>query len=450
VDKLRNGLLLGVACAALGSQSAIAQDYVAENFEFGGYLRAGTGANGEGGDQVCFQAPGAGSKYRLGNECEVYSELAFRYVAWQDDNSDAFFKLNTLLAFVVPGQQDFETTSPAFRTAWVQGTSLFGGALEGSTFWAGKRFYMRNDIHINDFFYWGGGASIGGGIEDVDVGIGKFAYAWLTNTADETSDFLAPVVDEDGTPVDVNGNPVFVDIGGAQVVVNDRSLQRHDFRWYGIPVNPGGSLDLGFDYRMSSESQAGFDGEDGFMVNVQHFQEISSIKGWNKGAIQYGQGAAANLQDFGNDEQNSDNETWRFVNQTVVGADEALSNWSAMLAIVYEDRDWEPEFGGDQKWFSIGVRPIYHFSQFVHLALELGYDQVEPEVGDTRKLTKFTIAPFLARNKGFFKRPDIRAFFTYADWNDAAQEAGVITSGESPFGDDTDGWTYGVQTEMWW
>jgi maltoporin len=323
----------------------------------------------------------------------VYSELAFRYVAWQDDNSDAFFKLNTLFAFVVEGEQDFETTSPAFRTAWVQGSNLFGGALEGSSFWVGKRFYMRNDIHINDFFYWSGGASIGGGIEDVDVGLGKFAYAWLRNTKDETSGFLAPVLNSQNQRTDN-----VVDLSGTQVAPNDRSLQRHDFRWYGIPVNPGGSLDLGFDYRMSSESRSNFDGEDGFMVNVQHFQEIPAIKGWNKGAIQYGQGAGANLQDFGNDVQDSDNETWRFVNQTVVGADDALSNWSAMLAIVYEDRDWEPEFGGDQKWFSIGVRPIYHFSQFVHLALELGYDQVEPDVGVTRKLTKFTIAPFLARN----------------------------------------------------
>jgi len=443
MSRLSKSLLLGMACGAIGAQPALAQEpYITENFEFAGYLRAGTGANSEGGDQVCFQAPGSGGKYRLGNECEVYSELAFRYLAWQDDNSDAFFKINTLLAFVVPGEQDFETTSPAFRTVWVQGTNLFDGALEGSTFWAGKRFYRRNDIHINDFFYWGQGASIGGGVEDVNTGFGKFAFAWLMNTADDTAEFLSPVLDGAG-----NETGDFVTVGGGRVDVNDRTLQRFDFRLYDIPVNPGGSLELGFDYRFSDESQDDFDGEDGFMINVQHFQEISAIAGWNKFALQYGEGAGANLNDFGNDAQDSGNKTWRLVNQTLW---EPTSQFSGLLGVVYEDRDWDEEFGGGQEWFSIGVRPILHFSQFVHLAFELGYDQVEPDNGDTRELTKFTIAPYLARNPGFFKRPDLRLFLTYADWNEAADEAGVITSGESPFGTDTHGWTYGVQTEVWW
>lgn len=435
-------LVLGAACAALGSQVAVAD----ENFEFAGYLRAGTGQNSEGGDQVCFQVSGAGSKYRLGNECEVYSELSFRYLAWQDDDSDGFFKINTLLAFVVPGEEDFEETEPAFRTAWIQGSNLFDGVLEGTTFWAGKRFYYRNDIHINDFFYWGQGASIGGGIEDLDVGFGKFAFAWLMNTKDDTYNFQTVVLDPDGVPTGE-----LRDEAGSPIPNNDRSLQRFDFRLLSMPVNPGGLLDLGFDYRYSNESEDDFNGNDGFMVNVQHFQDIPGLNGYNKGAIQYGQGAGANLNDFGNDEQDSDNETWRFVNQFVWGSDDAVNGrWSGMFAFVYEDRDWEQEFGGEQKWLSLGVRPIYSFSDHVHLAVELGWDQVDPDEGDERELTKITIAPFLARGRGFFKRPDIRLFLTYADWNDAAQEAGVITSGESPFGTSTDGWTYGVQAEAWW
>src|SRR6266436_4482000 len=44
-------------------------------FEFHGYLRSGYGLNSKGGQQVAFQAPGAGAKYRLGNETETYGEL---------------------------------------------------------------------------------------------------------------------------------------------------------------------------------------------------------------------------------------------------------------------------------------------------------------------------------------------------------------------------------------
>ena len=46
-------------------------------FEFHGYFRSGYGLNSVGGQQVAFAAPGAGAKYRLGNETETYAELIF-------------------------------------------------------------------------------------------------------------------------------------------------------------------------------------------------------------------------------------------------------------------------------------------------------------------------------------------------------------------------------------
>src|SRR4029078_9019727 len=46
-------------------------------FEFHGYFRSGYGLNSQGGQQVAFQAPGAGAKYRLGNEAETYGEFIF-------------------------------------------------------------------------------------------------------------------------------------------------------------------------------------------------------------------------------------------------------------------------------------------------------------------------------------------------------------------------------------
>src|SRR4029077_11532935 len=47
------------------------------SFEFHGYFRSGYGLNSAGGQQVAFQAPGAGAKYRLGNEAETYGEFIF-------------------------------------------------------------------------------------------------------------------------------------------------------------------------------------------------------------------------------------------------------------------------------------------------------------------------------------------------------------------------------------
>jgi maltoporin len=49
----------------------------AKAFEFHGYLRSGFGLNSVGGQQVAFQSPGAGAKFRLGNEAETYGEFTF-------------------------------------------------------------------------------------------------------------------------------------------------------------------------------------------------------------------------------------------------------------------------------------------------------------------------------------------------------------------------------------
>ncbi len=62
-------LPLAVAVAAgVMSAQALAVD-------FHGYARSGIGWTGSGGEQQCFKATGAQSKYRLGNECETYAEL---------------------------------------------------------------------------------------------------------------------------------------------------------------------------------------------------------------------------------------------------------------------------------------------------------------------------------------------------------------------------------------
>jgi maltoporin len=58
------------------TETALAQlKQQVSTFEFHGYFRSGYGANNRGGQQVAFQAPGAGAKYRLGNEAETYGEL---------------------------------------------------------------------------------------------------------------------------------------------------------------------------------------------------------------------------------------------------------------------------------------------------------------------------------------------------------------------------------------
>jgi maltoporin len=59
--------------------------------------------------------------------------------------------------------------------------------------------------------------------------------------------------------------------------------------------------------------------------------------------------------------------------------------------------------------------------------------------------------------RGFWARPELRFFYTYAKWNGAARDGvfgpggGTVAGGVTgPFGNETHGASYGFQVEAWW
>lgn len=375
--------------------------------DFHGYLRSGVGVNGKGGDQVCFQAPGAKSKYRLGNECETYSELSFSEQVYKDKDG-ATFKLGATMAFVVDAAEDWEQFNPAWREVYVEGGKLFSSkAWKNARFWAGKKFYRRHDVHINDFFFWDNSGA-GAGIDDINLGQSKLAYAFRRN----------------------NEN-------------NERAITQHDIRWYELDTNQNGQLTLGLNLIRSDESQDGFNGENGMQFHILH-QQDKFLGGFNKFAIQYGQGAGATLSNAPDDTLNSSEKTIRIVEQLLFNKG---NDWSGLFTAVYEEQK------NKQTWQSMGIRPIYHFSKRFNLAVELGIDEVNPKNGASRTMTKLTIAPQISADFGFWSRPVLRAFVTYANWNTAARLAADTTDTigiNGVFGNKTSGLSYGIQAEAWW
>ena len=115
------------------------------------------------------------------------------------------------------------------------------------------------------------------------------------------------------------------------------------------------------------------------------------------------------------------------------------------LTFVYQDQK------NNYSWMSLGGRLVYAFNNYFKIAGELGYDTVEPDGGNKRDLTKFTIAPILATGPGFWNRPELRLFYTYATWNDAARDewGGVAGGTAGRFGSNTSGGTIGFQFEAW-
>ena len=429
-------LPLAVAVAAgVMSAQALAVD-------FHGYARSGIGWTGSGGEQQCFQATGAQSKYRLGNECETYAELKLGQEVWKEGDKSFYFDTN--VAYSVSQQNDWESTSPAFREANVQGKNLIDW-LPGSTIWAGKRFYQRHDVHMIDFYYWDISGP-GAGLENIDVGFGKLS---LAATRSSESGGSATFADRDAL-----GNRVYDNI-----VPNDV----FDVRLAQMEINPGGTLELGVDYGHTNVPDYYYlqpdASKDGWMFTAEHTQSI--LKGYNKFVLQYATDAMTSngkgVPQGGS--INNDGSMWRVLDH---GAVSLADDWDMMYVAMYQDINLDNNNG--TKWWTVGVRPMYKWTPIMSTLLEVGYDNVKSQkTGDSNNQYKITLAQQWQAGDSIWSRPAIRLFATYAKWDEkwgyangdsgAGYTSGVAyndTSAKTFSRGDSDEWTFGAQMEIWW
>ncbi len=419
--------------------------------DFKGYARSGIGWTGSGGEQQCFQATGAQSKYRLGNECETYAELKLGQEVWKEGDKSFYFDTN--VAYSVAQQNDWEATDPAFREANVQGKNLID-ALPGSTIWAGKRFYQRHDVHMIDFYYWDISGP-GAGIENIDLnGIGKLSFAATRSQ-------------------EAGGSTTF----GSQAYYDDTkdtANDVYDVRLAGLETNPDGMLEFGVDYGRANTTDdyhlSDDASKDGWMFTAEHTQ--SMMKGFNKFVLQYatdamtaqGKGIPQGSwtdEDIATDRNvNNDGSLWRVIDH---GAITLADKWDLMYVGMYQKIDRDDDRGTD--WYTVGVRPMYKWTPIMSTLLEVGYDNVKSqETGDRNNQYKITLAQQWQAGDSIWSRPALRVFATYAKWDEnwgyAKNSSGDI--GRSAISDSTgngiasnsrgddDEFSFGAQMEIWW
>jgi maltoporin len=432
--------LLAAAAAVAGAFAAPAT--FAQGIEFHGYVRTQAGSTSEGGNLQCFRLGWpAQAKYRLGNECDNYGEAAVAVPFGKSDGPWA--KYNLRLALREKGEQDFESATDRFEIASRENYVIAGGffpegAFEDAKLWVGKRFYNRHDVHINDYYYWAN-TGLGAGVEDVSIGGSgvKFALAYHQNGGNSGLD---------GAP----NQFVF----GPNVGV--RAVKRLEGRFYDIPVNPNGKLETALqvirgstvDDPTTTDDESAAD-TTGYLLTLQHFQG-GILGGFNKVALQYGKGNGSGknwIPAYAGGQEDKGNKTIRLVEQIYVAP--SGSNWSGMASFIIDNTKQASGYKAD--WLSFGVRPQYNFTDNFSLAVEYGFDQGKEGTGSrpTQRLHKFTVAPQLSLSRGFWSRPVLRGFVTYASWNEAAR-SDVNTSSNNVFADKKSGMTYGVQVETWW
>ncbi|MGF1642049.1 MAG: maltoporin [Thiotrichales bacterium] len=409
---MRNSTLSSLTLAVL----AIVGGHPVAAVDLSGYIRALDGEHSESGDAACFKLAGAGSKYRLGNECEIYGEalLGHQFTTFGDGGTIkgqvmfSVFKPTSDSAMLTDKNAELDVAQ-----AYLHAENL--SVLNGGGFWAGRRYYKREDIHVSDFFYWNP-QGLGAGIEDVTLGGVKLSYA------------------------------LFREDNQDQV----RKATRHDIQVRGVQANVDGELEFGLSLIPDAGLAAG--GDSGWALTVQHRQSNILGDGWNKLALQYGTGPGTGLGGTGPLTNTTEVERLRVVEGIYAQLTPRLGG---MLTAVYQ-RD--ESSAGSQTWTSFGGRVTYGVSRHFKMQAELGHDRVKPSGGDARDLTKLTLAPTWALAPKFWARPELRLFYTHARWNDAAalaangsSDAAVASiSDTGAFSGVTQGSTIGLQFEGWW
>jgi maltoporin len=411
-----------------------------------GYFRGNFGASNHKGRMVCFSLALPGelrSKYRLGNECEVWSETHFTVVTYAGEGGvvatahvmPTLFIPTTKIGYTPNGVAnsplEYTTTTGAVLSfpnlyADISGIPwLFGG-----TAWAGTRYYKRESVYISDFFYWNP-SGVGAGIEDIELG------------KDLRLSYAAFAVDGRLTPPPLNAAPPLAPLTDFGV--------RNDLQLRGIKPWESGEIQLGFQYIADYSNNPSTSG--GWGVTFRYVQKL--LGGDNKLVLQYGRGAGTGFgtlaryyyPDFSL--YNSPNEfRIRFVDVLTI---QPGDQWfGAQVAVVYQ-RDDLGNAGQITNWYSAGGRVSVALARNFKVLGEAGFDRVTKSNGSPAQyVAKFTIAPTISSGRGLLTRPELRLFFTWARWNAAARTAVVDSAGFYTSSIYLSGSIFGVQAETWW
>jgi maltoporin len=432
-----------------------------------GYFRGGFGANvGQKGRQTCFALSTISgsllSKYRLGNECEQWAELLFSTVMYVGDDGTVGTFHFMPVAFIPTtyiGYSPAMTTSSqdqqglgstgatvAFPNIYadIKGISwLFGG-----TAWAGSRYYKRESVYISDFFYWNP-SGVGAGIED--LGLGKVGDSAPDSVRDLTISYGAFAVD-----AQPGGENVYLPGRYGLGIRND--LQLRGFRPY-----PSGELQVGFQYIANWSSGKDDSGDKatsygGWGVTVQHVQDV--LNGTNKLVFQYGRGGGTGFgtlarfyyPDFSL-RQDLAESRFRILDVLTI---QPVDWFGAQAVVVYQRDDKGTGVSGAvDEWYSAGYRVSFGLTRHLKLLNESGYDTEFKSNGAPKLwLFKSTGAIAITSAKGFWARPELRVYVTYAKWSEAAGRAGIdsgnLYKDPNGYNNYLDAYIAGVQAETMW
>ena len=409
--------LVAVAAFALFAANA------AHAVDWTGYMRGGPAATDVSGkSRQCY---GIGElKYRLGNECDFYGEFQLAQ-AVKADGVD--FNAVLMTNYYSPATESDKSANAAdnfgVEQAYVEmkGIDIAPQAL----FWMGKR-RDRDDVHIVDTFFTNM-SGVGAGVENIDVGLGKLGFSGYK--AD------TPAAEVDGVLNTTAGN---------------NGVGRLHAQWYDIPVNPDGKLRLVATYS-KGDSQGGLKGQNGYGFNVEHVQD-KFFGGGNHIWVQYAEGSTDINQGISdNGAHGSGYKVWRIVESPSW----QIGSFGGQAIAMYQHNKAPDSAAAvstlssavSSNYWTLGGRGSWGITKNLKWLTEIGYSSLKPDGGASENVTKVTIGPALSTGPDFWKRPELRLYVTYADYNKAA--AADSNNNYGFVSNKTNAVSYGAQVEIW-
>lgn len=403
-------------------------------FEYHGYGRAGVLLNSKGGESLrdeggfapsdngTFVLGGPAQPFlynigRLGNENNNYYEGVLT-------NTTKAGSVNASTTVRIANKDTDYSAYPAGASKGVFVRELYSEISNlpfapKATVWAGKRFYGRDDIHINDF-YWRVMDGTGAGIQNIEAGPGVIDLAFICASKQNDGNF----------PETEKG----------------RNVQKNiDFRYRGVKAL-GGTIEGEVAVASSTKATGAGNADSGLQLAGAYGRSdfFGLTSGSTKVAVQYGTGLGANLGDTAGTWMNEDAVAMRALAWGVADVSDKLKVSPSFVFQNVKDL-YGKSNPGSTSFMALTVRPQYNFTRNLALVGELGYGSAKQWSKKTATLTKLTIAPTITLDDtSFWTRPQLRAFVTYAMWD--KDKIGMY---DDAFDGKDNGTTYGVQMETW-
>lgn len=408
--------------------------------DFHGYARTGTSTTASGGAQYCYNDPVDGAHYtgRLGDECDTYGEIG---LGQQYDSAEgAKFYLDSMFSFQALYQgNDYQSltnsTDKDSRGDWalrqlnVTAKNVLKSAPD-TTFWVGKRYYQRKDVHILDLYYLNNSGN-GFGVEDISAGPGKISLAWI-----------------DGARKPAKGKS---DAQGEPVI----QTEKYDLRYQDLSLWQDASLNLAFIYGKADltdiQDKVGENKQTGSFYSAELPHKIGNAE--NTFVLQYGQDALANTAfDNGNGTEVNTYNEWsgdlKDAYRTIYfGSTPLTKNIDIAYSALYASGKTISQSAAETKpnRMSIVARPSYYWSSLTRTTLELGYTKSQLSTkSQSSDLSKVILAQELTPNIGLMARPSLRVY-TGSFFGDVAESTRTAQQ-EGDKGE----MRFGAQMEAWW